>query len=68
MLSYTDVIGTPYTSVDQFPTLTPEALTLLAFLLEIATDASFWVDFETYHEEIENSVGATMAALMDGVS
>lgn len=68
MLKYEDVLDTPYTLVDQFPTLTPEALTLLVFLLEQAADPAFWVDYFDYMEEIDNSIGSTVAALLDGVS
>lgn len=67
MISYADVVDTPYTSVDQFPTLTPEALTLLVFLLEQATDPAFWSDYADFPEEIQNSIGSATAALLDGV-
>jgi len=68
MLSYADVVDTPYTLVDQFPALTPEALTLLVFLLEQSTDPASWSDYADYPEEIQDSIGATIAALLDGVS
>jgi len=67
MLSYQDVADTPYTSDDQFPTLTPVALTLLVFLLNEANNPMYWSDWGVNAEEIQVLIGAVSDALLDGV-
>ena len=67
MLNYQDILDTPYTDGDVEVLMTKDELTLLVFLLSIATAPEMWSDYATNSDAIEELVSGSIAGLTEDV-
>lgn len=67
MLSYQDILDTPYVDADVEVTMTPNELTLLVFLLSLAQDPAMWTDYAEYQDDIDALVSGSIVGLTEDV-
>jgi len=63
MISYADVVETPYLDDSAIFLLTIHEVTLLVFLLSQALSPDEWTDYAEYHDEIDELVAGAIGRL-----